>query len=161
MWLKAVTLILLLLALVGCASSTSPATPTSPATLTSPATPTETDDNTTLTEAEKGMAIEGIKGYEKVLDAAIKQEGRDLSLVVIVAFGTTEEQAKEMSDNFVRMVKSFGPDSPPGKEIGTGIFDYLIGVYYPNEALIAMGAKVRSSKHITMVACYYGISQLF
>ena len=40
-------------------------------------------------------------------------------------------------------------DSPPGKTIGTGRYDYVIGVYYPNERALVKGAKSRVSNRIS------------
>ena len=102
-----------------------------------------------VTNEQKNLAIQGIKEYSEVLDAAVTQDGKKLSLVLIVNYATSEETAKQLGDNFVRMVKTFGPESAPSKIIGKGMFDYLIGVYYPNEQLIVMGAKVDFADHIT------------
>ncbi len=35
------------------------------------------------------------------------------------------------------------------KEIGKGLYAYVVGVYYPDEKLVAMGAKVSFADHIT------------
>lgn len=102
-----------------------------------------------IDEATKSMAIEGIMEYTLVRDAAISQKGKELSLVIIVDYAASEEYAKELGDNFVRMVKALSEDESPGKEIGTGIYDYLVGVYYPNEEGVCLGAKVSFSDHIT------------
>ena len=103
----------------------------------------------TLTESQKDLAIQSIMGYSEVRDAAISQNGQDLSLAVMVDYATSVVRAKELGDNFVRMTKSFGPGPTPGKEIGKGVFDYLITVIYPNEEIVALGAKVRFSPKIT------------
>ena len=102
-----------------------------------------------ITEEQINLAVQGIKEYPDVQDAAVYQEGKKLSLVVIVDYGTSEERAKELGDNFVRMVKTFGPEPAPSKEIGEGMFDYKIGVAYPNEEIVAIGAKVSFADHIT------------
>ena len=47
------------------------------------------------------------------------------------------------------MTKSLGPDRSPGKEIGRGTYDYLIGVYYPSERQVALGAKSRVAERIS------------
>ena len=101
-----------------------------------------------VTTGVKQMTIGEITAYPEVLDAAITQEGRDLSLVVVVGFATTEEQAKKLGDNFVRLVKTLSQDVPPGKDIGTGMFNYLVGVYYPDEKVVALGAKARTAINI-------------
>ena len=102
-----------------------------------------------VTAQEKQMAIDMIKEYEEVKDAAISQENETLSLVVIVEYGTSKVQAREMGDNFVRLVKTFTQDISPEKEIGEGIYDYIIGVYYPNQKEIATGAKSSIGGNIT------------
>ena len=77
------------------------------------------------------------------------QAGNQVSLVIIVDYATTPHYAFELGDNFIRMAKSFLKDEQPGKLIGMGRYDYLIGVYYPDERKVAQGAKSRSA---------YGIS---
>lgn len=98
------------------------------------------------------LGVGGIGMYDEVLDAAIIQKEEDpslLSLSLVVQYGTTEESAKELGDCFVRMTKSLSPDDPPGNEIGPGIYDYIIGVFYPNGNNIALGAKDRTARRIT------------
>jgi len=102
-----------------------------------------------LSSEAENMAIESIKEYSEVTDAAITQKNNTLSLAVIVRYGTDKEKAKEMGDNFVRMVKSFSKDKEPTKEIGNGIYDYIIGVYYPNHQEIVTGAKSSIGRFIT------------
>ena len=101
-----------------------------------------------LPRDEANVAITGIEGYSEVLDAAISQRNQTLSLVLIVVSGLSEVRAKELGDNFVRIVKTFGPDEVPGKEIGQGLYNYLIGVYYPGEIEVALGAKASNSIRI-------------
>lgn len=90
-----------------------------------------------------------IKGYEEVKDAAISQKGETLSLVVFVEYGISKEKAREMGDNFVRLVKTFTQDISPEKEIGEGIYDYIVGVYYQNQKEVVMGAKSSIARNIT------------
>lgn len=102
-----------------------------------------------VTEQEKQMAINEIEQHGGVRDAAISQDGDDLSLAIIVDYNVTSAKAKELGENFVRLVKSFSKDEAPGQEIGSGIYDYLIGVYYPNKKDVVMGAKSSISGKIT------------
>lgn len=102
-----------------------------------------------ITEQEKSLAISQIKEHANVKDAAISQDGDTLSLVLIVDLGTTKNKAKELGDNFVRLVKAFSKDDSPGNEIGNGIYDYLIGIYDPAKKEIAMGAKSSIARSIT------------
>jgi len=62
------------------------------------------------------------------VDADVFQDGEDLNLVIIANAAINEEYAKELADSFVRIVKTFSEDESPGKEIGAGIYNYLVGV---------------------------------
>ena len=85
----------------------------------------------------------------EVLDAALSQDGSDVSLVLVVSPLTSEYRARELGENFVRLTKAMSPDTPPRQEIGFGMYSYLVGVYYPDETLVVLGAKVQSSDRIT------------
>ena len=102
-----------------------------------------------LTGVQESSVIQVIEGEIDVAEAAITQNGRDLGLVIIVLPNITRERARQLGENFVRLVKTIGPDKPPGSQIGIGFYDYLIGIYYPDGSTIALGAKVRSSPDIT------------
>ena len=103
-----------------------------------------------ITEEEKSLAIRGIGDcHEGVREAVISQEGRKIKLAIIVNPEISEAYAKQLGDNFVRLVKSFSKDKTPGSDIGTGIYDYLISVYYPNRKLIAVGQKDRVYSQIS------------
>ena len=93
--------------------------------------------------------IASVKQYPGVLDAAISQQGDQMSLVLVVHSATNESNARLLGDNFVRLCKSLSDDEPPGISIGRGKYDYLIGVYYPNEKKVAQGAKSRIADRIT------------
>ena len=95
------------------------------------------------------MAISAIEDYPRVRDAAISQDGKTLSLVIIIDYMTDPDYAKQLGDNFVRLTKSFLKDGVPGKQIGRGRYDYLIGVYHPNEQEVALGAKANSADRIS------------
>ena len=97
----------------------------------------------------RDVVISTIEDYPRVRDAAISQDGKRLSLVIIVDYGTDPDYAQELGDNFVRMTKSLLRDGGVGQRIGTGKYDYLIGVYYPNEQKVALGAKARSADRIS------------
>ena len=93
--------------------------------------------------------IATMKQNPGVLDAAISQQGERVSLVLIVHPITNESRARQLGDNFVRLCKSLSDDEPPGRSIGRGKYDYLIGVYYPNEKKVALGAKSSVSDRIS------------
>ena len=95
------------------------------------------------------MAASTMMGYPEVLDAAIVQEGDQFSLALIVHPSTSTQRAMELGENFMRIVKNLSPDTSPGRDIGRGTYDYVIGVYYPNEKKVAQGAKSRVSSKIS------------
>ena len=103
-----------------------------------------------ITEAEKSLAIRGIGDHHQgVREAVISQEGRKIKLAIIVNPEISEVDARQLGDNFVRLVKSFSKDKTPGSDIGAGIYDYFIYVYYPNRKLIAVGQKHRVYSQIS------------
>ena len=63
-------------------------------------------------------------------------------LYVIVNYAANEDYAKKIGDGFLRQIKGAAPgEIGPGKEVGKGVFEYLVGVFYPNEKRIVIGAK--------------------
>jgi hypothetical protein len=103
-----------------------------------------------ITEEEKTLAITGITDYyEGVREALISQKGKKINLTIIVKQEISEIYARQLGDNFVRLVKLFSKDKSPGRDIGPGIYDYLIAVYYPNRKLVAVGEKGCAYKSIT------------
>jgi len=102
-----------------------------------------------ITDTARDMAINSITQHEEVRDAAVEQKGADVSLVIIVDYSTSPDRARQLGDNFVRLVKTFSEDESPQKEVGTGIYNYLVGVYYPNIEEVVLGAKDKTSPHIT------------
>ena len=97
------------------------------------------------------MAVPTMMAYPRVRDAAVGQDGKTLSLVLVVDHAIDPSYAQQLGDNFVRMTKTLLQDGEtPGKQlIGKGEYDYIIGVYYPNEELLAMGAKARTADRIS------------
>lgn len=102
-----------------------------------------------VTRKQKNLAIRTIKDYSAVKDAAVVQEGRSLDLTITVDYATPEENARELGNNFVRLLQTLGPEAMPGAVVGKGMFNYLVGVYYPSGEMLAMGTKLRTSDHIT------------
>lgn len=102
-----------------------------------------------VTRKQKNLAIRTIKDYSAVKDAAVVQEGRNLDLSITVDYATPEENARELGNNFVRLIQTLGPEAMPGAVVGKGMFNYLVGVYYPSGEMLAMGTKPRTSDHIT------------
>ena len=128
---------------LACATTLPPPTPTSPPTIGSPKpTPTRALRlKETLTNRQKQQAIGTMMRKRLVNEASISQDGQRLSLGLVVRVEATEDIAQELGDDFVRLVKTFGPEALPGREIGSGIFDYEITVTYADGTRIAQGAK--------------------
>ena len=107
--------------------------------------------NQRLSDLTVKMSIDAIKEYPEVTDADVNQKSDEINLVVIVKEGTPVNTAKEMGDNFLRMLlsNSMGAENSPKKEIGSTKYSYIIGVYYPNEEQVALGAKSPASRSIT------------
>ena len=101
-----------------------------------------------LTSATKNLAISSISQSPEVIDAAILQDGDKLSLVLVVKSTTTNARAKELGDNFVRQVKALSPDDSPSASIGTGVYNYIVGIVRPDTSYIAQGVKGKSMKNI-------------
>ena len=99
------------------------------------------------------LAIDTIKEYDLVSDAAIEKKENDFSLALIVNESTNSIRAKELGENFVRLLKSLIPSSiepNSSKDIGSGNYNYLIGVYgNTTNNKICMGAKASSARKIT------------
>ena len=97
------------------------------------------------------LAMETIEERSEVVDSSLSQNDEgDLILVLVVQFGTSEVVAKGLMEDFARLAKTLGPEDPPSiEEIGRGLYDYRVGIFYPNEELIDRGAKVRESPKIT------------
>jgi hypothetical protein len=96
------------------------------------------------------QAIQTIKSYDLVKDAAVVQEGYTLSLIVIVSPAMNEKTAKEMGDNFVRqvMVNAGDLEKMPSKKIGQSNYDYMIAVVRPDESEVVSGTKPRLAESI-------------
>ena len=107
------------------------------------------DSVPTISDTEKSSAIGTIEDYKGVRDVAISQKGKKVNLAIIVDYSVSKSYAKQLGDNFLRLVKTFSKDKSPSKDIGKGIYDYLVGVYYPNQKNVVMGAKVDFADRIT------------
>ena len=112
-------------------------------------TPVATTRTAATSASPESMILSTIRGYSLVRDAAISQDGSSVNLVLIVDYAIDPDYARQLGDNFVRLAKTFLRDDAPGKAIGTGKYDYLIGIYYPNEKQLALGAKSRVSDRIS------------
>jgi len=102
-----------------------------------------------ITKEEKHKATQKIKQQNEIIDAVIMQNDAKVKLVLTVREGTTKERAKELGESFVRLIKTFCRDHNPNKEIGIGVYDYMIEVYYPDKNELAIGIKDCMNKSIS------------
>ena len=102
-----------------------------------------------ITKEDKHKAIQRIKQQDGVIEAVILQNDAKVKLVLIVIERTKIEQAKELGERFVRIIKTFCRDPNPNKEIGKGVYDYMIEVLYPDKDELAIGIKDCMNKSIS------------
>ena len=96
----------------------------------------------------EAMVIPNMLNHEVVIDAAMTQDGKTVNLVLVVSYTINMSYAQQLAENFVRMKNAYLRTGKWGRTLG-GEYDYLIGVYYPNEDLVGMGAKARTADRIT------------
>ena len=102
-----------------------------------------------ISDDNKSSAIQKITKYEGVRDAAVTQRGADVYLTIIVDPRVSVPYARRLGDDFVRFVKISCNDKIPGKDIGPGVYNYLVSVYYENRKMLVMGVKAAASPRIT------------
>ncbi|WP_377890411.1 hypothetical protein [Alkalihalobacillus sp. R86527] len=115
-------------------------------------TKTTSEESPTPDEAAIEMAVDSIKDYDMVKDAAIAVDGNDISFAIIANSSVTEETAKELGDNFVRMLGSFSGGESPSKDYYGGLYDdysALVKVADSSEEEIMMGAMSKGTQRIT------------
>jgi len=105
-----------------------------------------------ITKENKRKAIQKIKEQDGVIEAVILQNDAKVKLVLTVIEATTKEQGKELGERFVRLIKTFCRDPNPNKEIGKGIYDYIVEVYYPEKKELVIGIKDRLNEFIAWEA---------
>jgi hypothetical protein len=93
--------------------------------------------------------IDQIRIEDGILDAAISQRGSDISLVLVVRYSTNVRRARNLGENFVRMAKSLSDDDSPTRSVGQGKYSYLVTVVYPNDRVLAIGGKSKTSNRIS------------
>ena len=101
-----------------------------------------------ISDVQKGQALREIKDYGEVVDATLSQSGLTVTLDLVVVSTVSEERAKELGEQFVRIVKRRGPDHRPVNQIGTGSLDYAIAVSNPDAESIAKGDKIRAATKV-------------
>lgn len=147
--LSSIGLLVVLVVVIGVATSTGGGNGEPTAKRERPAPIAKPVDMTVSAETRE-IVLVTIGSNPGVLDAAISQEGENISLVIVVGAATSEQYARQLGENFVRQFKSMSQDDSPGKDVGTGMFNYTVQVVgMPGEKVIAQGAKVSFSNKIS------------
>ena len=103
----------------------------------------------TVRESVKDIVMRSFMTNPAVSEMSITQDGNDMALVMVVDCSTSFDSAKSMGDRFVRLLKRWSPDLDPSTaEIGTGDYNYLVGVSCDNGTTIAKGSKTTDSATI-------------
>ncbi len=101
-------------------------------------------------EDTMNLAMETMEQRPEVSDSDLYQKEQNLFLILVVAFGTPETVARRSGEDFVRLVKTLGPEDPPSIDaIGEGHYEYVVGVFYPGNVLIDRGIKRSSDDELT------------
>lgn len=64
-------------------------------------------------EDVKSLVINSIKGHDRIIDASIHQSGKKVMIILIADYGTSEQYARRMGGNLVRMLKSLARTPHP------------------------------------------------
>ncbi len=103
----------------------------------------------TVRESVKDIVMKSFMTNPAVSELSITQDGNEMALVMVVDCSTSFDSAKSMGDRFVRLLKRWSPDLDPSTtEIGTGDYNYLVGVSCDNGTTIAKGSKPTDSASI-------------
>ncbi len=103
-----------------------------------------------LSHGEIAGAIKDIREKIEVVDARIHQEEQNISVVLVVNDDTSKQMAEKLGNHFVSEIFVLS-DTRPG-DAGTlekGRFNYLIGIYTPNQRRIAVGSKRQGDTKIS------------
>ncbi len=115
----------------------------------STATGSEAKAVDTVRESVKDIVMKSFMTNPDISDLSITQDGNEMSLVMVVNCSTSFDSAKSMGSRFVRLLKRWSPDLDPSTtEIGTGDYNYQVGVSCENGTSIAKGLKTTDSATI-------------
>ena len=102
-----------------------------------------------LTEGEEALVLAGAVAGGTVLHAGIDQQGRTVTLSLVVPADTSPDTARALGKRFVLLVKTLASDEPdPEDEVGAGDFDYIVRVSSPADTVITLGGKATSDTKI-------------
>ena len=124
------------------------ATPSPTLTLAPTSAPTATPNTSQYQEAIN-LAEGSIRQYPEVREALISPtESGSFHMGISVTWDTDYDRALDLGEAFLRMFKTFNADVNPGRTLGTGIYDYVVLVVYPDMTHIAMGVKISAMEEL-------------
>lgn len=105
-----------------------------------------TDQTPSIDPIVEQLILSNIMAWDGVREAEYRYTAdKEYTLVIIVDWWVDKEYGKDLADNFVRGLKSHGPDSvavESGSKIGPGDYNYFIGVFFPDGTTqVAQGEK--------------------
>ena len=86
------------------------------------------------------------RASENYLRSKVVPSPDSIKLEIWVKNNTPMSDCKMMTDKFTRLVKSLSNDSPCGKKIGRGLFDYDIAIFNEDD-LTVLNATKKSNKN--------------
>ena len=102
-----------------------------------------------LADDEVEVANSVIMRDSEVLEAGAVQDGRTISLEIVVKADIPPELALELGESYTQLIKIYGPDTAtPGREVGKGDYDYNIVVAYPDGTIVGRGVKAKSDTDV-------------
>ena len=72
-----------------------------------------------------------------------------IEINVVAVDSLTPENARQSADNIIRFVKSLGPDTSPGKEVGTGQYHYDLTMLRSDGSVYLRATKSKLSTRVT------------
>lgn len=99
---------------------------------------TNTESSPDIPKDTIDWCIWAIEEENQVIDAAIVQGGGTVSMAIIVQYDTTQIHAKFLGQKFVNLLADRYTDD----------YDYIIGIYFPDETLVVDGIRSSSSSTV-------------
>jgi hypothetical protein len=143
---------LLTLAVIACSSEASPSA--SDSAVTNVEEESANYDGPILRDSLKNRTIlRTVAKHRELTEATVEQNAGEISIQLRIECAASEEKAKNtaryLAEELLRSIKRSGPDKDPTlSEVGTGDFDYTVGVACTDGNSMAKGLKVSGSAEI-------------
>jgi hypothetical protein len=101
-------------------------------------------------ETLSGYAAQFVRENDQVLAASAYQSSDNITIRLPFSphWAASNEEVKTLVEQFIRLVKT-GIDKPPGVEIGTGVFEYVVEVTYQGGQLRFQAIKCAECSNIS------------